>query len=64
MYIIDEHITIKEEIKSAIKKCKNHNNGRIFSYTFSFELKDLMLLLSYSVNKQQCCIYWEQQLIM
>ena len=61
MYIIDEHITIEEEIKIAIKKCQNHNNGRIFSYTFSFELKDLMPLISHSINKQQCCIYWEQK---
>ena len=54
--------TIDNEIKSAIDRCSNYTNGRIFSYTFMYNLDDLLPILSNPKDKDNYRIYWEQKM--
>ena len=55
-----KHINIDKEIKSAIEKCEDYREVRIFSFTVSYIAKDLLPILSGSKEKNSFRVYWKQ----
>ena len=49
-------------LSEAIGDAKSKNSSILFSYTFHFESRDLLPLLSHPADKNACRIYWEQPL--
>ena len=46
-------------LKDEILRSKAEDSSILFSYTFQFETRDLLPLLSHPVDKNSCRIYWE-----
>ena len=49
-------------LSSAIADAKAKDLSILFSYTYQFESRDLLSLLSHPADKNTCRIYWEQPL--
>ena len=57
MQTTKEYIDLNEKIEVAIRSCSDYDDGRIFSYTFRYESKDLLPLLTHPADKNICRIY-------
>ena len=47
-------------LTDSIDRAKIEDCSILFSYTFQFEARDLLPLLSHPADKNACRIYWEQ----
>ena len=54
------HSDLELGLKDAILRSQAENSSILFSYTFQFETRDLLPLLSHPADKNACRIYWEQ----
>ena len=54
------HTDLNIGLTDAISRAKAEDTTILFSYTFQFEARDLLPLLSHPADKNACRIYWEQ----
>jgi menaquinone-specific isochorismate synthase len=54
------HSDLELGLTDAILRSKAEDSSILFSYTFQFEARDLLPLLSHPADKNACRIYWEQ----
>ena len=54
------HSDLELGLKDAVLRSKAKDSSILFSYTFQFETRDLLPLLSHPADKNACRIYWEQ----
>ena len=54
------HSDLELGLTDAILYSKAEDSSILFSYTFQFETRDLLPLLSHPADKNACRIYWEQ----
>ena len=47
-------------ISNSLEKANNFNKGILFSYSFRFEVRDLLPILTHPADKNTIRIYWEQ----
>ncbi len=56
------HTDLSSGLTHAIARAKAEDLSILFSFTFQFEARDLLPLLSHPADKNGCRIYWEQPL--
>ena len=54
------HSDLELGLTDAILRSTAEDSSILFSYTFQFETRDLLPLLSHPADKHACRIYWEQ----
>ena len=54
------HTDLNVGLTDAIARANAEDTSILFSYTFQFEARDLLPLLSHPADKNTCRIYWEQ----
>ena len=54
------HNNLDLGIIESISKAKSENKSVLFSYTFKFEARDLLPLLSHPADRKNYRVYWEQ----
>ena len=60
MLELTKEMTLKEGLREALKKAHIQENSVLFSYSFRFEVRDLLPILTHPSDKNTIRVYWEQ----
>jgi len=60
MVELTKEITLKDGIEKTLAKANRLQNSVLFSYSFRFEVRDLLPILTHPADKNTMRVYWEQ----
>ena len=60
MVQLTKGISLKDGIQKALEKAQKLQHSILFSYSFRFEVRDLLPILTHPSDKNTIRIYWEQ----